>query len=106
MSAPGLINVPAMTMYDSGVRSMAPRSRAGILAHRQDAHAQARTTHFVIHDVWTISGFQVFIEPWLMSGGATGHGQPTSSCSRSTDRGFRFFNAWIGNASVISDLSD
>ena len=34
------------------------------------------TTLFVFVTT-TISGFQVFIEPWLMSGGGTGHGEPS-----------------------------
>ena len=47
----------------------------------------------------TISGFQVFIEPWLMSGGGPG----TSSrviMLEIYDRGFRFFN--MGNASAMA----
>lgn len=56
------------------------------------------TTLFVFVTT-TISGFQVFIEPWLMSGGGPG------TASRVVmleiyDRGFRFFN--MGDASAMA----
>ncbi len=47
----------------------------------------------------TISGFQVFIEPWLMSGGGPGTASRVLMLEI-YDRGFRFFN--MGNASAMA----
>ncbi len=47
----------------------------------------------------TISGFQVFIEPWLMSGGGPGTASRVLMLEI-YDRGFRFFN--MGNASALA----
>ena len=56
------------------------------------------TTLFVFVTT-TISGFQVFIEPWLMSGGGPGTASRVLMLEI-YDRGFRFFN--MGNASAMA----
>ena len=56
------------------------------------------TTLFVFVTT-TISGFQVFIEPWLMSGGGPGTASRVIMLEI-YDRGFRFFN--MGNASALA----
>jgi multiple sugar transport system permease protein len=47
----------------------------------------------------TISGFQVFVEPWLMTGGGPGTASRTVMLEI-YDRGFRFFE--MGNASAMA----
>jgi multiple sugar transport system permease protein len=56
------------------------------------------TTLFVFVTT-TISGFQIFIEPWLMSGGGPGTASRVIMLEI-YDRGFRYFN--MGDASATA----
>ena len=90
----GLMNIPP-DLYEASLVDGASRWTA---FWRITLPLLKPTTLFVFVTS-TISGFQVFVEPWLMSGGGPG------TASRVVmleiyDRGFRFFN--MGNASAMA----
>lgn len=90
----GLVNIPS-DLYEA---AQVDGASSWVAFWRITLPLLKPTTLFVFVTT-TISGFQVFVEPWLMSGGGPG------TASRVVmlevyDRGFRFFN--MGNASAMA----
>jgi ABC-type sugar transport system permease subunit len=90
----GLMNVPP-DLYEAALVDGASKWKA---FWRITLPLLKPTTLFVFVTS-TISGFQVFVEPWLMSGGGPGTASRTVMLEI-YDRGFRFFK--MGNASAMA----
>jgi multiple sugar transport system permease protein len=90
----GLMNVPS-DLYEAAQVDGANR---WVVFRRITLPLLKPTTLFVFVTT-TISGFQIFIEPWLMSGGGPGTASRVIMLEI-YDRGFRYFN--MGDASATA----
>jgi len=90
----GLMNIPP-DLYEASLVDGASRWTA---FWRITLPLLKPTTLFVFVTS-TISGFQVFVEPWLMTGGGPGTASRTVMLEI-YDRGFKFFE--MGNASAMA----
>lgn len=90
----GLMNIPS-DLYEAAQVDGATK---WVVFRRITLPLLKPTTLFVFVTT-TISGFQIFIEPWLMSGGGPGTASRVMMLEI-YDRGFRYFN--MGNASATA----